>query len=333
MTVELSCDYRGEVWLTGHLPAEILVTSIQFIHVGQRGDRVAAKINLSGNLSGYFSGRNRVDVLTAKDPALGDVLRLEVTEQTNDPYAYFSAGNLLRDHGLALDAAEYKYMVLLARAMPENPHDVMVFYLCAGAISGATEACTHHFKIVKDGQWHYYLLDLSATENWTGLINGMRFDIISRDCEPGHAMEFASMQFFRTKEAAQAAAAQNPADRGAYTSDTDSSVIRDMTEEQNVGTGSFTPPPEDTCVMTDPPSEPVTEPSVDPEVSIEPSVSADPSDTTLSADPDGSETPANPSEPPRGGCRSAVSTVIPALGWIGIGALATAKTKKQRKFQ
>lgn len=306
MTVELSCDHRGEVWLTGHLPAEILITSIQFIHAGQRGDRVAAKINLSGSLSGYFGGCNRVNVGAAKDPLLGDVLRLEVTEETNDPYAYFSAGSLLRDHDLAIDAAEYKYMVLLARALPENPHDVMVFYLCAGDITGATEACTHHFQIIKDGQWHYYLLDLSATENWTGLINGMRFDILSRDSAPGHAMEFASMQFFRTKEAAQAAAAQSPADRGAYDSAADPAVIRDVTAEQNSGTGSFTPSPEDTCVVTDPLPEPVTEPSSD---------------------------PSDPAEPPRSGCRGAVPSGIPALVWAGIGGLAAATTKKPRKFQ
>lgn len=317
------CGFVGEVWLTGHLPAEIVITSIEFIAEGYGGDRVAAKIHLSGNLANYFSGCNRTEVKAAVDPALGDVLRLEVTEETNDPYAYFSAGGLLRDNGLAVDAADYKYMVLLARAFPDSPHDVMVFYLCAGSITGATEACTHRFQVKNDGQWHFYLLDLTATENWKGIINGMRFDIISRDCVPGNAMEFASMQFFRTREAAEAAASQRIGDLKAYDQDTDPAVIRDMTEEQESAGGDFVMDDVDTYVVTEAPTEPPTEPSAEPSTDAPEEATAHPS---APSDPDlpsdGEEPPADGGDtaPKKQGCSSALSalalTALPAAALL-----------------
>ena len=113
------------------------------------------------------------------DPVLGDVLRMEVNEASNDPYVFFNAGGLLKEHDILLDANEYKYMVLLYRSYADNPTDRMNLYLCSGTITGATEECNHGVTLRRDGKWHYLLIDLTQRANWGGIINGWRFVIRS----------------------------------------------------------------------------------------------------------------------------------------------------------
>ena len=97
LDIDLStCDYYGDVWLTGYVGSQITVTSVEFFYKGRVPSRVAAKIYLSEDLVGdYFSGMNYTAAIGVQDPVLGDVLRLEVTESTNDPFAFFHAGKLL----------------------------------------------------------------------------------------------------------------------------------------------------------------------------------------------------------------------------------------------
>ena len=314
------CLYNGEVWLTGHLDRKVVITSLELVSVGYGGDRVAAKINFSENVKSYFSGTNRADVLPVKDPVQGDVLRIEVNTETNDPYAHFNAGTLLKTADVSLDANEYKYIVILMRSFAENPHDLMMFYLCAGSIAGATEACTYRYNVKRDGQWHYYLLDLTNTENWNGLINGMRFDVLSAKCQPGQGVEFASMQFFRTYEAAAAAAAQDPAARGAYSMETDPILILDMVEEEGVENGAFVPDPADTYVVTEPETEPTTRPPAD----TEDDPATQPADTTASPDPlDPDGTDSTTATTPGKGCRSTlpVISVLPVLALLPLFAV------------
>ena len=255
-----ACDYDGDVWLTGYLEGSVRITSIELVYKGYTTSRVAAKINLSGDLvSGYFAGFNRTSAYGVTDPVLGDVLRFEVSEETNDPYAFFNAGALLKDNGLLLDADDYKYMVILYRAEACNNSDRMNFYLCAGNITGATEACNQGETIRKDGQWHYQLIDLSQKENWGGIINGWRFDYISSTSDVGDAVEFASVQFFRTFDAAMEAASEDPLSRTPYHSG-DPAVIRDMREEMGAEDPDYVISPEDAYVVTEPEAELPTEP-------------------------------------------------------------------------
>ncbi len=250
-----ACAHYGDVWLTGYLGGEVTVTEIKLIYTGYVTDRVAAKINLSGDLIGaYFSGYNFTTATGVADPVLGDVLRLEVKEETNDPFVHFNAGKLLAENEIVLDADEYKYMVLLCRAVPQNTHGAMTFYLCAGPITGATEACTHSFNIQKDGQWHYYLIDLTQTPNWSGIINGWRFDYLNGNCAPGNTVEFASVQFFRTLEGAKKAAAQDPQKQTPFHSG-DSAVIHDMSEESEGTKEDYVINPQDAYVVTEPETE------------------------------------------------------------------------------
>ena len=296
MTLKLDdCDENGEIWLTGHLNGDVLISHVEFVAKGYTTDRVAAHINLSGDLATYFGGFNRTEATTVTDPALGDVLRLEVTEETNDPYAFFRVGDLLRENDILLDADEYKYLVLLYRADPAINTDRMNLYLCSGPIIGATEDCNQGATLLRDGKWHYLLVDLSQKANWGGIIHGWRFDYISGDSDPGDGVEFASVQFFRTAKAAYEVAGQNPLSKTPYKTG-DPIVIRDMREEQNTENTEFALDPADTYEITEAPAEPPAEPSTDPEEGANPDPSPENSDTNTPPD----------TQPPPKGCRSAL---------------------------
>ncbi len=302
-TVTLSLDevmHDGEVWLTTYADVPVRITDVTFLYNGQATDRVAAKLHFSGGMTeGNFGGVNHVDLKPLSDPVLGDVLRMEVKEATNDPYVYFYADRLLATENVRLSADEYRYMVVLARALPQNNRPHMTFYLCAGSITGATEACTYTTALQTDGEWHYYLFDLSKTENWSGLIHGWRFDIINGDSNPGDAVDFASIQFFRTPEAAAAAAAR-PIDASAAYSIGDPAVERDMSEE--VATPTVEISPEDTYLVTEPATDAPTE-------------------------------PVTTSDQPAGGCASTVvSAVVPTAGLLlcaaAMGVLARRRARR-----
>ena len=314
ITMDLTaCDELCDVWLTGHLNAALRITKIEFTSNGYSTQRVAARIYFSADLiSGYFGANNHTDLKGITDPVLGDVLRMEVREETNDPYIHFNAGALLKDHDILLDANEYKYMVFLYRADPANNNERMNLYLCSGPITGATEDCNHGVTLNADGKWHYLLVDLTQRANWGGIINGWRFDYISGSSDVGDGVDFASVQFFRTAEAAKAAAKQDPAKSGAFHAG-DSPVVKDMCEEQGQEDSEevWTPDPEDIYEITEPETEPPVEPPTEPEeeTTREPSVSTDPI-------PEETETlPTSETTSGGKGCRAAlyISTVLPAL--------------------
>ncbi len=301
--------YSGEVWLTGYLDATVTVTAVELTYKGYATDRTAAKIRFSGELfPAYFSGAQAVTVTGGRDPTLGDVMRIELTEDSNDPYIHFYAERLLADHEIKLTADEYKYMVLLARAMPENLHPHMTFYLCAGSITGATEACTYSTTLKTDGKWHYYLIDLTEKDTWQGIIHGWRFDIINGKAAAGDAVEFASVQFFRTATAATKAAAQNPADAAPYTAG-EPAVLRDSVEEADICADTYTPAPSDTFVVTEAATEAPTEPETT--APVLPDTTPTATETSLTAP---TEVPTEPALPPaRRGCASSLCLLTPAL--------------------
>lgn len=235
LTLDLSeVGGYGGLYLSGYLFGQdsVTVTDITFTYRGKAESRTAARILCSGELSSYFSGYNHVTAETVSDPALGEVLRIQASEDTNDPYVYFNAESLFQDYGLRMNADEYRYMVVLARARKGNARDNMTFYLCAGDIGSPTEQCTTTQKLKTDGQWHYYLIDLSATETWAGIIHGWRFDMINGQAAAGDWVDYASVQLFRTREAATAVAAGDPLKPDSVFHAGDELVLRDDREEQ-----------------------------------------------------------------------------------------------------
>ena len=313
------CDENGEVWLTGHLNCEIRITEIEFVCNGYGTDRVAARIQFSEDLISYFSQLNRTELKPVNDPVLGDVLRMEVREETNDPYAHFKAGALLKDHDIVLDADDYKYMVFLYRSGTNNNSTRMNLYLCSGAITGATEDCNQGVSLVNDGKWHYLLVDLTQRANWDGVINGWRFDYISANSDAGDFVDFASVQFFRTYDAALAAASRDPAKGEAFHAG-DLPVIRDMSEEQGQEDSDelLSIDPNETYEVTEPPAEPPTEPPTDPAEETQtasPETTEDTTETIPETRPDGK------------GCRS---ILCGSAAWIALSfsALVLSKRKK-----
>lgn len=229
----------GGLYLSGYLFGQdsVTVTDITFTYRGKTESRTAARILCSGELSPYFSGYNCVTTETVSDPALGDVLRIQASEDTNDPYVYFNAELLLQNYGLRMNADEYCYMVVLARARKGNAKDHMTFYLCAGDINSPTEKCTTSQKLKTDGQWHYYLIDLASTDTWAGIIHGWRFDMINGQTAAGDWVDYASVQLFRTREAAAAVAAGDPLKPDSVFQAGGELVLRDDREEKDsVGT-------------------------------------------------------------------------------------------------
>ena len=323
MEVDLTdVTHYGDVWLTGYLGGEVTVTKIEFIYHGCVTDRVAAKIHLSGDLMGYFSGYNCTTALGVSDPVPGDVLRLEVTEETNDPFAHFNAGALLADNGIKLDADEYKYMVFLYRADKNNNSDRMNLYLCSGLITGATEACNQGVTLQKDGKWHFLLVNLSQKENWGGIINGWRFDYVSAQSDMGDGVEFASVQFFRTLEGAQKAASQDPAKQTPYHSG-DPAVLRDMSEESDGKKEIYVIPDHDSYIVTEPETVPPVSPETTPTTGLDDSVP--PADTTASLPAD--------TAPQGKGCGSVLAPLVTLLAAVASIPLVTKKNVKEKHHE
>jgi len=252
---------HNSLYLSAYLKDGINLT-IHDINLTYRGEgyhRTAAKIYFSSDIISKFNGVNRITLSGINDPTVGDALRFEVNEATNDPYAHFNAISLLEEYGLRLTADDYKYMVVLIRSSSLNNHSSTTFYLCAGKIYSATEACTHTFNKSNDNQWHYILLDLTQNENWTGQINGWRCDVLNGDSDPGDFVDIASVQFFRTQEAASKAASVQIKDVTPHTVGSPA-VVRDDVVEGLADDDPVVFEDGDWFVETDPETEPVTEP-------------------------------------------------------------------------
>lgn len=301
---------QGELYLSAYLfgSDRVTVTELTFVYSGKGTSRTAARIFFSGDLAPYLSGANSVDTETVHDSRLGDVLRIRASSETNDPYVYFNAESLLAQHEIRVNADEYRYIVVLARARKGNAHGNMTFYLCAGDIGGPTEACTITQTLETDGMWHYYLLDLSDLDTWAGLVHGWRFDMINAPAAAGDYVDYASVQFFRTEEAAWEVASGNPLRPDVVFRSGDAPVMRDDREEAAEDSREFVPDEGDVYE----PFETVT----DTESAIDATVT-DPSGDESATEPTGGISSETDAAGGGRGCRSSVNAEIGVvLAWI-----------------
>ena len=270
VTVELDLAafklmYSGEVYLCGYTGGDVVIHNVDLVQKGQNFTQTAAKLYLSEDSAAYMSGSNKLTLSGVSDPLFGDVLRFTVHEDTNDPYVFFNAEAMMADYEVGLNADQYRYMVILMRAAVHNTSHRFCMYLCSGVIMGATEECTYNIDMAEDGGWHYYLVDLSEKATWSGKIHGWRFDVLNGDSHAGDYVDVATVQFFRTVEAAQQAAqapvtaCESPYVKG------QPALFKDMQEEHG-GVGSdFEISPEDAFVVEPPETEAETIPTVTPE--------------------------------------------------------------------
>jgi len=344
-TVELDLDNASlppcnAPYLSAYLADGISLTihDITLTYRGHTYDRTAAKIYFSEDTISHFQGINRVELKGVSDPVMGDVLRIEVTEETNDPFTHFNAAGLFKDYDLRLNADHYKYMVVLARANSENLHANMTFYLCAGTIYGATEACTYTHTLTRDGKWHYYLFDLTDKENWTGNINGWRFDIISGDSLPGNYVDFASIQLFSTLEAAQKASSASvstgitPHQLGMpiLQRHDDLEHTDGLTSPVNFEDGDWYEIESETEPVTEPETKPLPDPETDLEIQTPPPEASDTSDGTQASPESSNPSVTDPSyetQAAANGCASTISVIYFALP---LPLILTMKKKKEK---
>ncbi len=342
-TLELDltgADGWGQLYLSAYLfgADSVTVTDLTFTYRGKGTTRTAARIFLSGDLASYLSDANAVTTETVQDDALGDVLRIRAASDTNDPYVYFRAESLLAEHGIRIDADEYRYVVILVRARAGNQNGNMTFYLCAGNIGGPTEDCTASRTLQTDGQWHYCLLDLSSLDTWAGIVHGWRFDMINGFAAAGDWVDYASVQFFRTEEAAKQVAAGNPNRPDTVYHSGDAPVMRDDREERGAEQDSFTPEQGD--IRTPPEPDTGTATETDTAQPPEP----DTSDTGRVPDPDtagdgsgGTDTAGADTTGAAGrGCRSAVGAAGAAACLLALpvcGALSARRAAPRRAYR
>lgn len=332
--------YDGSVWLTAYLPAGnragLTVTSVVFSYKDYGYTRSAAKIHFTADLASYFYAPQHLALSTVHDAVMGDVMRLEVTTETDDPFIHFSVENLLNESGIRLSADEYKYMVILARANPANQRNHMSFYLCAGGIAGATEACNRGLGLINDGLWHYYVMDLqdpawNGTPNWNGTIHMWRFDIVNGPCLPGDYVDYATVQFFRTEEAAREAASASVTrvDSPHRAGDPENypPVEDDQSEEKKLGGEliPYTVPEKDIFIQPEPvtetPTEPAVEPITQPETSPTETKPQDTSDTSATEPPESEAAPVGK------GCRSSLPSLPLLLLLLPLFLISARRTR------
>lgn len=310
----------GHTYLTAYTfgEDEIRVLSVSFTYAGTGGTKVAAKIRFSGDLEPYFYSPNCCTIRNIHDDVMGDVLRFEPPEATNDTYIHFNVEGLLETKNVRLSADDYKYMVVLCRARKGNAGNRLTFYLCPGAIGGPTEECTKTFETINDSQWHYYVLDLNTPATWQGVIHLWRFDCIQGSSNPGDWVDFASIQFFRTADAAKAAASVSTTKSPETYACGGDPVILDMSEEEALAAagGSFTPAANRTYVFEEPVTEAPTEAPTEP--------AAPPTSAAEESDP-----ATEPDSAPVNGCRSAVCLPLPALALLASLSAALIRTKQK----
>ncbi len=328
-------------YLSVYLADDVSVTvhEIELTYRGKGYDRTAAKIYFSEDTIPYFEGINQVELKGVNDSVMGDVLRIELISETNDPFTHFNAWRLLNQNHIRLNADNYKYMVVLARTNPQNAHSNMTFYLCAGTIYGATEACTYTHTLAVDGKWHYYVFDLTSTENWTGCINGWRFDIINGNSLPGNYVDFASIQFFSTAEAAQKAASASvstgitPHQVGMPSVQRNDDVENIIASDTPVifEDGDWFEIETETEPVTEPETQPQTEPESVSEAQTTPPEPLDTfNDTQTSPEtssPSATNPPAETQKSPASGCASTVSAAYLILS---VPLILTIKKKKEK---
>ena len=149
-----------------------------------------------------FSGANQCKFEIVMDDTYGSVLKLTTTANASDPFISFNYANYMKQHKLtAINADEYKFMVYTIRVENVSCDSLEMFYF-AGAVQGATPGynMTATFDSANEG-WQKVVFDLSNVD-FSGTLNGMRWDFLTAPSGAGESVYIYSIQFFKTREEA-----------------------------------------------------------------------------------------------------------------------------------
>jgi hypothetical protein len=125
----------------------------------------------------YFTGGNFVKAELIDDADYGRTVRLVTTQKSGDPFISFNYKSYMTAHKLTpASASEYKVVILKIRQENCSSTQTEIFYYAGnmyGAAGGYSKTSAFDNS---DPDWQYIIFDLSASNGWSGTINGFRFD-------------------------------------------------------------------------------------------------------------------------------------------------------------
>ncbi len=155
------------------------------------------------DLAKFLTGANQIktSVETDEDGEQYAVLTTTVANAT-DPFVEFTFKKFYRAAGMdAVNADDYKYVVLKVRNVNCSSGTFELFFY-SGRTAGVTGTLMTSASFdLENHDWQYVLFDLSDFKEWTGNVNGFRFDYMTSGAQAGETLHIAEIQFLESDEA------------------------------------------------------------------------------------------------------------------------------------
>ncbi len=155
----------------------------------------AASLVLSGlpDLSVLTSEGENTRFTTGSDSAVGGILTVTATKQTNDPNFLIPYADICRSLRLAPAKAEdAKYIILRVKDISLSNVILELGYTTEAGESGKLSA-----TVTTQGEWEYLVFDMSAAKGWAGDIRSLRLDW-SASAKEGDTLLIADFCFAST---------------------------------------------------------------------------------------------------------------------------------------
>lgn len=206
-TADLSkVTYAGDLLLTAD--KNTVVQSIRLYYNTPDYYEGELLIHMTATPFEYLGGMNQASAAVYADQTVGSYVRLQPTQDSNDPYVYFNIRSYLKENlDYSVSADHYRYAVITVQTPAENSSGDFRLFLCAGAIRGPSGNSHVAFRAKNDGQWHRYVIPLYVEDDWLGQIHGVRFDFIDSNTKSTDYANIASIGFYPDEKSAQKAAA------------------------------------------------------------------------------------------------------------------------------
>jgi len=126
------------------------------------------------------------------------------TPSAYDPYVTID----YTKSGTSVSASKYKYITIEYMLPTSNSAVVKradLYYMCGGNTTIKTDCVATTGRLVSDGSYHKVTVDMSSKKNWSGALNGIRFDFFSLS-KPNDTMYVKSISLSAEKPSAETAA-------------------------------------------------------------------------------------------------------------------------------
>ncbi len=145
--------------------------------------------------------KNGVDVSSVELEGEGRVMLISSNTAGGDPFAFFNLKNYCRNNKLDLFQAEnYQYVLLRVKAENCSTPSFELFY-AVGNITGADGRYVTATTFDNSGSdWQYLIFDMTTVPDWSGDVNGFRFDYQASTAGAGENMYISDILFAKTYE-------------------------------------------------------------------------------------------------------------------------------------